>query len=249
MIDAPLPEPVPQDAESAPPLPETYPWDEDEAPPAGDVEMARQRHDAFTEARKCAFLEALVKTGCILDACRLVGPSPRTVYRHQESDPRFLRHCQVAIRMSAAPVELTVWERAVEGVEEEVAVGGRMVKRRRYSEALLRLLLQGSNPRKYGPRPGFKRKRLLRFERKQMEREIRAEIEAKRKLTERPIGEAVESILTKIDAIERHEEPKKLAAGWTKTPEGHWVPPGYGPIPGWVPPPEAAEGGPPRDSV
>jgi hypothetical protein len=245
------------EAAAAPSAEQSYPWDEPApddpdalSPEVSAEEGPRQRHDAFTEVRKCAFLKALVKVGCILDACRLVGPSPRTVYRHQESDPRFLRHCQIALKMSGAPVELTAWERAVEGVEEEIAVGGKMVKRRRYSENLLRLLLQGSNPKKYGPRPGFKRKRLLRHERKQMEREIRAELEAHRKLSERPVGEAIKSILTKIEAIERHEEPGKLAAGWTKSPDGHWVPPGYGPIEGWVAPPAAVEGEePPHDSL
>jgi hypothetical protein len=251
MTDDPFAEPLPEDEEPAPPADEPYPWDEpppDAPDDPADPDAARQRHDAFTEARKCAFLKALVKTGCILDACRLVGPSPRTVYRHQESDPRFLRHCQLALKMSGAPVELTAWERAVEGVEEEIAVGGKMVSRRRYSENLLRLLLQGSNPKKYGPRPGFKRKRLLRHERKQMKREIEAELEAKRKLSERPVGDAIQSILTKIDAIERHEEPLKLAAGWTRSADGHWVPPGYAPIPGWVPPP-APDGETPRDSM
>jgi hypothetical protein len=47
---------------------------------------------------------------------------------------------------------------------------------RRYDGGLLRLLLQASNPKKYGPRPGFKRKRILKHERKQMEREIREEM-------------------------------------------------------------------------
>lgn len=270
MTDLPVPRFLPEGEALLPPADEAadppsaepsaepaYPWDEPPQPgdpdpecgEASDQSGPRPRHDAFTEARKCAFLRALVKTGCILDACRLVGPSPRTVYRHQESDPRFLRHCQLALKMAGGPVELTVWERAVEGVEEEVAVGGRMVKRRRYDSHLLRLLLQGSNPKKYGPRPGFKRKRLLRYERKQMTREIKAELEAQTRLHQRPFEEVAKSILTKIEAIKRHEEPKKLAAGWTKSPEGHWIPPGYGPIAGWAPPPEATEGGPPRDSM
>jgi hypothetical protein len=246
--------------EAAPSADQPFPWDEPEPPSPDDAgtlsaqasaqERPRERHDAFTEAKKCAFLKALVKMGCILDACRLVGPSPRTIYRHQESDPRFLRHCQIALKMSGTPVELTAWERAVEGVEEEVAVGGQMVRRRRYSENLLRLLLQGSNPKKYGPRPGFKRKRLLRHERKQMDREIRAEIAAEQKLKERPFKDAVDSILRKIEAIERHEEPAKLAAGWTKSAGGHWIPPGYAPIPGWqAPGAEGGEGEPPRDSM
>ena len=239
---------------------QAFPWDEQDSPPgsadglsaaASAKEGPRQRHDAFTEARKSAFLGALVKTGCILDACRLTGIGARTVYRHQESDPSFHDHCRAALRMSGTPVELTAWQRAVEGVEQEFACGGQVYVRRRYDAGLLRLLLQGSNPKKYGPRPGFKRKRLLKHERKQIEREIRAAISAE---TPEPSIEQVRAdVLRRLDAIERHEEPQKLAEGWTKSPDGHWVPPGYAPIPGWERAAAAPDGAigeeAPRDSM
>jgi hypothetical protein len=258
MTDRPASEPLPEDEEPAPPpADQPYPWDEEE-PPTGDdpdalsaeasaEEGPRQRHDAFTEARKCTYLKALVKTGGILDACRLVGPSPRTVYRHQQSDPRFLEHCRIALKMAGAPVELTAWTRAVEGVEEEIAVGGKMVKRRRYDSNLLRLLLQASDPKKYGPRPGFKRKRVLRFEKKQMEKEIRAEIAAENPpLT---FEDAMIGLDKALDAFGRRSESDKLAAGWTMSPEGDWVPPGYARIEGWAPPPEPGGEETPGDSV
>lgn len=216
-----------------------YPWDEDPPP---DPDGPRQRHDAFTEARKCEYLRALVKAGCILDACRLTGISSRTIYRHQESDPAFAEHCRIALRVAGTPAELTAWSRAVEGVEQPFACGGQVHVRRRYSDGLLRLILQGSNPRKYGPHPGFKRKRLLKFERKQIEREVRAEFHEERVAHLRSFGTIKASILRKLSAVARHREPKMLAAGWTKTGDGHWIPPGYGPIPGWQPP-AAPDGG------
>jgi hypothetical protein len=152
---------------------ESYPWDAD-APEEED--SVRQRHDAFTAKRKREFLRALAKTGCIADACRLTGVAKRTVYNHQGQDAEFLRYCALALRMCETPLELTAWQRAVEGVEEEYAVAGKVMRRTRYDASLLRLLLQASNPKKYGPRPGFSRKRVLKHERKQMEREIRAEV-------------------------------------------------------------------------
>ena len=222
---------------------EDFPW-EDEPPlsaaaPAPDV--TRGRHDAFTEVRKAGFLTVLVKTGCILDACRAAGVAARTVYRHQESDPRFAEHCSAALRMAATPIELTAWQRAVEGVEQEFACGGQVHVRRRYDAGLLRLLLQGSNPKKYGPRPGFKRKRILRHERKQMEREIRAEIAAQYKGGRASEEELTQSILRKLDVLDRRQGPKKLAAGWTRSADGAWVPPGFAPVPGYVPPAEASD--------
>jgi AcrR family transcriptional regulator len=245
---APPPEPDPS---PEPALGEPLPW-EGEPPPEEEFgpDGRRLRHDAFTARRRHDFLKALAKDGCVEDACRAVGISPATLYRHQQEDPGFLRLCLTAARMCAAPVELTAWERAVDGVDQEFACGGEVHVRRRYSDGLLRLLLQGSNPKKYGARPGFTRKRLLKFERKRMEKEIRAGIEAEKGDHDRNFEQAVESIMTKLDAIERHEEPIKLAAGWTRSPDGHWIPPGYAPIEGWSPPaPEPPDGETPRDSV
>lgn len=126
--------------------------------------------------------------------------------------------------MAATPIELTAYERATVGHEEPVIRGGKVVGTRiRRSDYMLRILLQGSDPKKYGPRPGFKRKRLLKFERKQMEKEIHAEIAA----TERSGEEAVESILAKLEAISQHRGAKRRAQGWTELAGEVWVPPGW----------------------
>ena len=248
----PLFHPVPVETSPAPGEPSldaapAAPWEaEPPAEAAFDADGRRIRHDAFTEARKCVFLKALVKTGGILDACRAAGVSARTIYRHQEEDPCFLENCRAALGMSATPVELVAWRRAVEGVEQEFACGGQVHVRRRYDSGLLRLLLQGSNPKKYGARPGFGRKRLLRHERKAMEREIRAEIAA-----EEPSGDDVlEALVQRMAQVREAEAEAKHAAGWTKSPAGDWVPPGYAPVPGWTPPPpEAPAGEPPAAAM
>lgn len=212
-----------------------------DAPP--DPDARRPRHDAFTDARKCVFLRALVKTGCVLDACRATGVSAKTVYRHQESDPRFAANCRTALRMSATPLELTAWQRAVEGVDREFACGGQVHVRRIYSDSLLRLLLQGSNPKKYGQRPGFTRKQLVKAERRQIRREVEAEFRPGGKYAPRTrsFDEVKQSILTKLSAIDRHRAAERHATGWTQTPDGHWLPPGYG----WTGPgdPPAGEDG------
>ncbi len=217
---------------------------EDEPPllvDAGNLDAPRERHDAFTGARKAAFLNELLKTGCILDACRVTRVSARTVYRHQESDPRFADNCAAAIRMAATPIELTAWQRAVEGVEQEFACGGQVHVRRRYDAGLMRLLLQGSNPKKYGPRPGFKRKRMLRHERKQMEREVRAEIAARHEHGKASGEELTEAILRKLEVLDRRNQSKRLAAGWTRSADGEWIPPGFARVPGYAPPAGAAD--------
>lgn len=152
------------------------PWEQEAYGGAPEDAPSRPRHDAFTPARKKAFLKILGKTGCVLDACRSVGVSSRTVYTHQEKDYEFARHCRLATDMAGTEIELMAWERGVVGVEEEVICGGKLVTRVRRSDSVLRLLLQGANRKKYGPRPGFSRKRLRAWERDEIEREVRHEI-------------------------------------------------------------------------
>ena len=207
--------------EQPPHLP--VPWETDDyatAAEGGD----RQRHDAFTPARKKLYLEALSKSGCILDACRETRVSSRTVYYHQGRDPEFRRHCELAIDMAGTTVELMAWERGVTGVEVDVIRGGKFVGTTlKRSDSILRLLLQGSNRKKYGPRPGFSRKRLLKHERSQMEREIRAQM-----AEHLPSAETVrERIVRKVEAIKKHKWRDRLAAGWTRTEDGYWIPPGW----------------------
>ena len=198
------------------------PWEVEEESP-GEAPPG-QRHDAFTPARKRAFLKALSKSGCILDACRDVGVSSRTVYNHQESDPEFGKNCRLAIAMSATPVELAAWERGVTGVEVDVIRGGKFIGTTlRRSDSILRLLLQGANPKKYGPRPGFTRKRLLAHERKQIEKEVRARLAA----SGPSIEQVRDEVVGRLKSLRAHEERQRLADGWTKTEDGYLIPPGW----------------------
>lgn len=231
-----------QEAEHPPHLP--APWEQDEYLPADDEAAARPRHDAFTPARRIPFLKHLAKTGCILDACRAVGVSSRTVYRLQDRDPEFRKHCELAISMARTPVALAAWERGVVGIEEDYVRGGQVYTRIRRSDSILRLLLQGSDRKKYGPRPGFTRKRLLQFERKRIEREVRDEIRAKRL----SFDDAMAMLEPKLAAFGAREDQERIEEGWTKTEEGHMIPPGWvragdaeGSAGEGAPPPEPSE--------
>lgn len=205
------------------------------APGAAGPSARRERHDAFNEGRKATFLTALIKSGCLKDAARAAGISAKTIYNHQDSDAEFAEDVRTALAMSATPVEMIAWRRAVQGVEQEFACGGQVHVRRRYSDHLLRLLLQGSNPKKFGPNPGFRRKRVLRHERKEIERGIRAEIAAEYRAREPDMEQVQAEILSKVEAMQRHSTREKLANGWSQAPNGYLIPPGYGPLPGFDP--------------
>lgn len=189
---------------------------------AGDA-SPRQRHDAFDGRRKSGFLKALGKYGCVLDACRKVGVSHQTVYNHQAKDPEFARNCELALRMAAVPIELSAWERAVVGVEEEVIQYGKVVGTKlKRSDSVMRLLLQGADRKKYGPRPSFTRKQLMAHEREEIERQVRAE------LTRLPNDEEVrEALATRLAAFGARQSAERLAAGWVETEDGHLIPPGW----------------------
>jgi len=93
----------------------------------------RERHDGFTSKKKRRFLKALGKTGCVLDACRMVGISKTAVYTARERDPHLEKQWDRALRKAGTEIELTAWERGVEGVEEDVIAYGKVVgKRRKY---------------------------------------------------------------------------------------------------------------------
>ena len=115
-----------------------------------------ERHDGFSEERKQLFLVALRNGASVLAACALVGVSNRTAYNHRDRDPDFARDWGLAVRMHRAPLELAAYRRGVEGIAEPIYRHGKQIgTRRRYSDALLKMLLAGEKPRKYGRRAGL----------------------------------------------------------------------------------------------
>ena len=226
------------------PDPSPAPWDSEEENGADAARPAR--HDAFTPGRRRIFLKHLAKTGCIADAARLTGVGKRTIYNHQAKDEDFARHCELAVRMAGGGIEQVAYERAVRGVPEQFACGGQVYTRMRYSDGLLRLLLQGTNPKKYGPRPGFTRKRIKAWEREEMERDIHRQIAAKQPTFE----ESMQLLDKRLGPLGIREAQRKRAAGWTEVENGQWVPPGWIRDPDYIAPESGSVGAQtPRDSV
>ena len=103
----------------------------------------RYRHDGWTPARQRGFLVALAETGCVRDACRAVGLSNNSAYRAKSRIPEFGAAWDRALARMAPVLEHAAYARAVEGWDEPVYHAGKLVgQRRRYSDALLRLLIQ-----------------------------------------------------------------------------------------------------------
>lgn len=125
----------------------------DMIPTPGQKGLARARSKA-TVAAKAKFLSVLAECGCVSIACRACDRSTRTLYWWRDVDPAFAEAWADALTKALALLEEEAWRRAVEGVEEPVVSGGRVVTTvRRHSDMLLKVLLQAHAPEKYRQSP------------------------------------------------------------------------------------------------
>jgi hypothetical protein len=146
---------------------------DDGAPAAG----FRRRRDGFTAAKREAFVAALARYGTVRDACRVTGVSDTTFYRHEKRDAEYAGRCGAARREAAGKLETLAWERATIGADETLIRDGAVVQvRRKPSDAMLRLLMQASEPERYGGTMG--RPVDQQAMRRQIEAELRPKIEA-----------------------------------------------------------------------
>jgi hypothetical protein len=169
----------------------------------------RYRHDGFTPARKALFLEALGQCGCYADACRVAGVSRKTFYYHRDRWADFRGQCEAAIARATVPLETLAWQRAVEGTPEKIIRGGEVVQiRLKPSDSVLRLLLQASNPKKYGrlSRGGPTRREIESQLRKRVENEVRAAIAEQSRVDG---AELFERLARRIEEMEREEMEEK----------------------------------------
>jgi hypothetical protein len=201
----------------------------------------RPRHDGFTPDKQRKFFKALKKCGCIKDAARVAGISTTTVDRWRDKDETFDDKVEATLAIASVNLDMIAWKRATEGTKEEIWRDGRVVFTRvKQSDAMLRLLMQGANPQKYGrtgkmPKP--KNKHLLKKLKKQAEREVKAAY-SKGNI------EALRTRLAELlDMVKRRTERAKLTEGWTPGPDGKLVvPPGWRMVPAvpLLPPPAKA---------
>jgi hypothetical protein len=188
-----------------------------------DDASSTHRHDGFTPKRRRKFLKALRRTGCVRDACRKAKISDTAAYKLRRRDPDFAALWATALDKAGSDIELLAWQRGVDGIEEEVIAYGKVVGTRRKRDAnLFRMLLQASNPAKYGGQ-GF-------GSRKELEKKIRKEIEAEQQAQDQApdIGEVRERIFQRIQRLQE----RQIRDGEVYVDEqGRTVPAGYRLVP------------------
>ena len=148
---------APDNALTAPDL------DDDDAPAAIEYDPAdyrwvpvrrRPRYDGWTEEKQRRFIETLADTGLVNVAAKAVGMSRESAHRLRRSPhgAAFARAWDAARHHAGCLIEDIAFERAIEGVEQDVYDGrGEVVAARLvYDNRLLRYLLSHLKPERYG---------------------------------------------------------------------------------------------------
>ncbi len=108
---------------------------------------------AFSAQKQGKFLKALAKTGSVSAAAKAAGVPVEVAERQRDEVESFARKWAAAEQQAIDALEVEARRRAVEGVEEPVFYQGRQVGTvRKYSDALLSLLLKAKRPGKFTDR-------------------------------------------------------------------------------------------------
>lgn len=116
----------------------------------------RQRFDGWTEEKQRRFIETLADTGLVGQAAKAVGMTRESAYRLRRAPHAgaFARAWDIARQQAGALIEDIAFERALEGVEQDVhdrdgnVVGTKLV----IDNRLLKYLLSHLKPERYGAR-------------------------------------------------------------------------------------------------
>ena len=189
----------------------------------------RVRHDGFTPAKKRKFFKTLRESGCISDSARVAGVSRETVRRHRNKWPDFAARVEAELAFASGALEAIAWQRATVGAEEKIYRDGKLAfVRVKPSDAMLRLLLQGANPKKYGRTGTMPRGMALKALREE------AEAKALEKLKPKFLAsseEVLDALVTRLkafgqrvdaetEAAAREIRARRIAEGLPVSPEG-----------------------------
>lgn len=122
------------------------PADDSEEDGAGGGRLTpwRDKAGGWDSRKRGLFLRTLKRTKRVDDACAAAGMSNSAAYYLRGQSPRFAAAWEKALRGDAPPSVLeAALERAVTGWTEPIVAGGKVIgERRRYSDSLLRALVQ-----------------------------------------------------------------------------------------------------------
>jgi molybdenum-dependent DNA-binding transcriptional regulator ModE len=170
----------------------------------GRVQVSKAHSRAWGRRHDAIFFAALEQSGNIASAAQAAGFSYQAAWRRARTCPAFAERLR---EVKAAAVERLEFALIEEGGKALRAGAELEQEAARVDPQLAMWLLKREDQKNAGTL-----KRGAAWPRP------------------RTLEETQASILRKLSAIERHRAPERIAKGWTQTEEGHWIPPGYGPL-------------------
>jgi hypothetical protein len=175
----------------------------------------RRRRDGGTEIVRCGegrqspetdhiFFSHLAAGHGVRRSAAKAGFSTTALYNRRMIDPDFAAQWQAALDQCVARNDVLLVDSVPRTLDPEITEAAEDLPRPTIAEAIR---IQQLYRRREESEGGGRRRG--------------------RGLPQRSKEDAIKSILTKIEAIERHEAPKKLAQGWVQDEAGHWIPPGW----------------------
>jgi hypothetical protein len=187
--------------------------------PNGRAMIVATRQGKWSKKVETIFLDSIRMHGNITAAARAAGVSVSLIWTRRQEWPGFaekleaaLEEAEIAIEFrlafqgnmiapEARPCDVAAGEAGASGAEGEAA----------------------PEPTKFDPDLGF---RFLKWrQQKKLGRDPRRG--SRKGPPERSFEQAVDSVMRKIEAIERHDNRKKLGEGWQRDENGHMIPPGW----------------------
>lgn len=123
------------------------------APPGFTPAPTRKRNAGWTAERQCKCIEHLALTGCVGEACAIVGVASSSAYRlrNKAGAESFARAWDAALSLSPTRLSAIVFDRAINGRIERFYKDGELVMERRMpSDYLLTWLLSRLDPLRFG---------------------------------------------------------------------------------------------------
>ncbi len=112
----------------------------------------RIRHDGWTREKQRDFIERLAASASVSDAARYVGMSRQSARDLYNRSAPFRAAWNEALRASISVLAETAFDRAVNGVQEQVWYKGQMIGfREKYNDRLLMFLLRVRDPMNFAP--------------------------------------------------------------------------------------------------
>jgi hypothetical protein len=175
----------------------------------------RRRRDGGSELVRCGegrqspetdiiFLSNLAAGYGVRRSAAAAGFSTVALYNRRMIDPDFAARWEAALDQCVARNDVLLVDSVPRTLDPEITEAAEKLPKPTIAEAI----------------------QIQRLYRRREERE-RGGGRTGRGLPQRSKEDVIKSILTKIEAIERHEAPLKIAQGWVQDEAGRWIPPGW----------------------